>query len=77
MTDIDDAIIAQDVERKQALTGKAAGLTPDAAVVLTEDAVADMMVPVLDAPVALRCACEGGGIKTDLVSVKATSLCFP
>ena len=43
---------AQDVERERAQPGDDAGLAPDAAGVLAERAVADVVVAVLDAPMA-------------------------
>src|SRR5918993_2356479 len=47
-----DAVGAQDVERERAQAGEDAGLAPDAAGVLAERAVADVVVAVLDAPMA-------------------------
>ncbi len=52
LADIADAIRAQDVERKGAQASDHARLSTDAAVVLTENLVTDIVGAVLYAPVA-------------------------
>src|SRR4051794_31839058 len=48
LPDIADTIRAQDVERERAQPGEADRLAADAAIILAEDAVADVMIAVLD-----------------------------
>src|SRR5215211_7118513 len=64
-----DAAGAQDVERERAQPGEDAGLAPDPAVVLAQDAVADVVVAVLDAPVRPDRPPEALGLEVDLADV--------
>src|SRR5919107_5057506 len=64
-----DAVGAQDVERERAQAGEDAGPAPDPAVVLPQDAVADMVVAVLDAPVRPDGTPEALGVEPDLADV--------
>src|SRR5215218_4100913 len=69
-----DAAGAQDVERERAQPGEDAGLAPDPAVVLAQDAVADVVVAVLDAPVGPDRPPEGRGVQPDLGGVEGDPL---
>src|SRR3954452_8914651 len=69
LLDIGDTIGAQDVERERAYPGEKAAPAPNAAVVLTEDAVANIMVAVLDAPMPPYSARDGGSVEADLAGV--------
>src|SRR5215207_2503205 len=69
LADVADTIGAQDVERERAQAGEDAGLAPDAAVVLAQDAVAHVVVAVLDAPVRPDRAPEALGRQLDLADV--------
>src|SRR5215211_1140566 len=60
---------AQDVERERAQPGEDAGLAPDAAGVLAERAVADVVVAVLDAPMAAHGGGASSGVERDLAGV--------
>src|SRR3954452_21960015 len=64
-----DAGGAQDVERERAQTGEDAGLAPDAAAVLAQGAVADVVVAVLDSPVRPDRPPEVAGVQPDLADV--------
>ena len=64
-----DAVGAQDVERERAQAGEDAGLAPDAAVVLAQDAIAHMVVAVLDPPVRPDRPPEILGVQPDLADV--------
>src|SRR4051812_390188 len=61
---------AQDVERERAQPGEDAGLAPDAAGVLAQDAIADVVVAVLDAPVRPDRPPEGRGVEPGLAGVE-------
>src|SRR3954467_4159645 len=65
---------AQDVERERAQPGEDAGLAPDAAGVLAQDAIAHVVVAVLDAPVRPDRPPEGGGVQPDLAGVEGDLL---
>src|SRR4051812_46219398 len=69
-----DAAGAQDVEREGAQPGEGAGLAPDAAVVLAQEAIAHVVVPVLDAPVRPDRPPEGRGVQPDLAGVEGDLL---
>ena len=60
---------AQDVERERAQAGDDAGLAPDAAVVLAQDAVADVVIAVLDTPVRPDRMPEALGIQLALADI--------
>src|SRR5688500_10696607 len=66
---VGDAMGAQDVERERADPGEDAGMAPDPAGVLAQDAVAHVMRPVLDPPVRSNRAPEALGIQLDLADV--------
>src|SRR3954453_10782442 len=59
----------QDVEREGTDAGEDAGLAPDPAGVLAQDAVAHVMRPVLDPPVGADRAPEALGIQADLADI--------
>src|SRR3954453_1530913 len=65
-----DAVGAQDVERERAQPGEDAGLAPDAAVVLAQDAIAHVVVAGLDAPVRAGRPPEGRGAQPDLAGLE-------
>src|SRR3954451_18337981 len=69
-----DPVRAQDVERERAQPGEDAGLAPDAAVVLPQDAVADVVVAVLDAPVRPDGPPEGRRVQPGLAGVEGDLL---
>src|SRR4051794_32216941 len=69
-----DPVGAQDVERERAQPGEDAGLAPDAAGVLAQDAVADVVVPVLDAPVRPDGPPEGRRVQPGLAGVEGDLL---
>jgi len=69
LADVGDAVGAQDVERERADPGENAGMAPDPAGVLAQNAVADMVRPVLDPPVGADRAPEALGIQLDLADV--------
>jgi hypothetical protein len=60
----------QDVERERAQPGEDAGPAPDPAVVLAQDAVAHVVVAVLDAPVRPDRPPEGRRVQPDLGGVE-------
>src|SRR4051794_29271989 len=64
-----DPVRAQDVERERAQPGEDAGPAPDPAVVLAQDAVADVVVAVLDAPVGADRPPEARRVQRDLADV--------
>ena len=66
---VDDAMGAQNVQRERADPGEDAGLAPDPAGVLAQDAVAHVVRPVLDPPVRPNRAPEALGIQLDLADV--------
>jgi hypothetical protein len=69
LPDITDTIRTQDVERERAQPCEAARLAADAAVILAEDAVADVMIAVLDPPVMPHGVRESGGVEANLAGV--------
>ena len=60
---------AQDVEREGAQAGEDPGPAPDAAGILAQDAVADVVIAVLDPPVRPDGTSEALGIELDLAHV--------
>ena len=60
---------AQDVERERAQAGEDVGLVPDAAGILAERAVADVVVTVLDAPMPADGRGTRLGVERDLASI--------
>ncbi len=64
-----DAVGAHDVERERAQAGEDAGLAPDAAVVLAQDAIAHVVVAVLDPPVRPDRPPKILGVQPDLADV--------
>src|SRR3954468_21899847 len=71
---VGDAAGAQGVERERAQPGEDAGLAPDAAVVLAQDAIAHVVVAVLDAPMGADRPPEGRGVEPDLAGVEGDLL---
>ena len=66
---VGDAVGTQDVQRERADPGEDAGMAPDPAGVLAEDAVAHVMRSVLDPPVGADRAAEARGRQLDLADV--------
>src|SRR5687768_4003013 len=60
---------AQDIQRERANPGEDAGLAPDPAGVLAQEAVAHVMRPVLNAPVGADRVPEALGILLDLADI--------
>jgi hypothetical protein len=69
LPDIDGAVCPQGVERERAQAGELARLSPDAAGILAESAVADIVVAVLDTPMAPDGMCENRGTEADLAGI--------
>jgi hypothetical protein len=67
--DVCCAVCAEDVEGDAAQPGEVCGLVSDAALVLAEGNVADIVVPVFDAPMAADCGLGGFCREGDLGSV--------
>ena len=60
---------AQNVEREGAQAGEDTGLAPDAAGVLAERAIADVMIAVLNTPMAADGRGTSLGVERDLAGV--------
>src|SRR3954447_19222072 len=71
---VGDPAGAQDVERERAQPGEDARPAPDAAGVLAQDAVADVVVAVLDAPVRPDRPPEGRRVQPGLAGVEGDLL---
>jgi hypothetical protein len=77
LANIGDAVGAQDVKREGTDTGEDARPVADAAVVLAQDAVADVVIAVFDAPMRADSAAEIGGREADLASIVGDLLARP